>query len=96
MKMNIRSFSVVQTAKISAILYFIIALICVPFFMIAVAMNPRASTGGIGFVALMPFVYGVVGFLMTAVACLLYNVLAKYVGGVEFTVDERSEHVGPP
>jgi hypothetical protein len=96
MKMNIRSFSVLQTAKISAILYFIISLICVPFFMIAIAMNPRASTGGIGFVALMPFVYGVLGFLMTAIACLLYNWLAKHVGGIEFTVEEKPEHVGPP
>jgi hypothetical protein len=89
MKMNIRSFSVVQTSKIAAVLYFAISLIFVPLFTIAIAMNPHTSKGGLVFVVFLPLVYGVVGFLVTAIACLLYNWLAKFVGGAEFTIEEK-------
>jgi hypothetical protein len=89
MKMTIRSVSVLQTAKITAIVYAAFSVIVVPFFMIAIARNPRASMGGIALVAFLPFFYGIAGFLFTVIGCLLYNLLAKHVGGIEFTVEEK-------
>jgi hypothetical protein len=89
MKMTIRSFSVIQTAKITAIVYSLIALISWPLFLFPRVTDPNASKISIVFVTFLPFVYGVMGFLMTAIGCLLYNWLAKFVGGVEFTVEEK-------
>lgn len=78
---QIKSFAVVQTAKVIGILYFILgAILVVPFSLMRLAAG-RAAFGGF-FVLLAPIAYGVAGFLMTALLCWLYNMLAKRIGGI--------------
>jgi asparagine N-glycosylation enzyme membrane subunit Stt3 len=43
---------------------------------------------GPGFLVLMPFLYAVVGFLFVALACAIYNLAARFVGGLEISVVE--------
>jgi hypothetical protein len=95
MKMTIKSFSVLRTAKIVAFVQFIITAITAPVFLVGPETHPllKLPIHLIGFAVL---VFAVGMFVLAAVACLLYNLLAKYVGGVEFTVEEKPEHVGPP
>ena len=92
---QIKCFGVFQTAKFVAILYFIFtALFLIPFglfFMVAgTAFGDDvgifgALFGGV-FILFLPVIYGVIGFVFVAIGCLIYNLLAKYVGGIELEI----------
>lgn len=93
---QIKKFGVLQTAKIAAIMYFVITLIfMIPFGLITLiagfAKGGREGVaggffGGI-FMILAPIIYAVLGFLFVALGCLLYNSIAKYVGGIEIEIE---------
>ena len=85
MNKQISHVSVFQTSKIVAILYFVFALIFVPFGFISLLFG----AGGRGFAFFMliaPFIYGTLGFIFVAVACWVYNLVAQRWGGIEVTV----------
>lgn len=42
---------------------------------------------GVGAIILMPIIYGVVGFMMTLIMAGLFNLIVRFVGGVEVDVD---------
>jgi hypothetical protein len=42
---------------------------------------------GTGFALLMPIFYAVMGFVFGVVGAFIYNVLAKWVGGIELEVE---------
>ncbi len=94
---QIKKFGVLQTAKFMAVMYFItIALFMIPFGLIALvvaiagmSMGSGSAEGIIvsGFMLLMPFVYGAMGFVSVAIACLIYNIVAKYIGGIEIEIE---------
>ena len=52
-----------------------------------------AAFGGV-ILVIMPIVYGLIGFVMVALSAALYNLVAKYVGGVE--IELNSEDSAPP
>lgn len=39
----------------------------------------------------MPIIYAVMAFLMTALWCWMYNVVAKRIGGIEIEVEVMEE-----
>ena len=41
---------------------------------------------GPGMLLLFPFLYAAAGFLFGALACAIYNLAAKFVGGLEISV----------
>jgi L-cystine uptake protein TcyP (sodium:dicarboxylate symporter family) len=83
--MQITRFSVHQTAKIVALAYFCMTLLFVPFFVLMAFQN----VGPLKWFALAaPIFYTVMGYVFTALSCVLYNFLAKRVGGIEFEVSE--------
>lgn len=89
MKRQIRQVSAVQTAKVMALMYFVIGLI---FFLImgifsAFMPGPRPPFAT-GFMLAMPFFYLIFGFVFTVISALVYNLVAKWTGGVEFTVED--------
>ena len=43
--------------------------------------------GGIGAVIFMPIMYGVMGFLAGVIGAAIYNLVARYVGGLELEVE---------
>ena len=96
---SIRRFGVVRTATIVAVMYLIVtAVIVVP---IAIVGGIAAAASGEGMQIVMGIVvtglilgavYGAVGWVFTALACLLYNVAAGWVGGIELQL----EAVAPP
>jgi hypothetical protein len=49
--------------------------------------GPFAAFGSIFFV-LMPFIYAIIGFIFTALGCLIYNLVAKFMGGMAFSLEE--------
>ncbi|MDA3833204.1 MAG: hypothetical protein PF495_07385 [Spirochaetales bacterium] len=42
-------------------------------------------------ILLMPFLYGIFGFVMTAIFCLIYNLIAGWTGGVELEFEVKEE-----
>jgi hypothetical protein len=86
MKKQIVHVSVLQSAKVMAVLYLVMSL---PF--AALMAIPAMATGqgySFGFLILMPVLYTVIGFVFTAVGAWVYNLVAGKVGGFEFTTAE--------
>lgn len=95
---RIRRFGVIRTATIVAVMYMIVvAVLFVPIALIAAvagtAVTGDAAAGGAGLVGtfalglLVAVSYGAVGWVFTAAACLLYNLAAGWVGGIELQLD---------
>lgn len=99
MKMKrVKSFGDYQTSKVAAIIMFCVSLLfIIPLAFISSFMGsmgfPGFPFGGGLFFLIMPFLYGIMGFVMTAISCLIYNLISKWTGGIEVeieTVDEST------
>lgn len=86
MQYRIRRFGIQSTALTVGILYFVLALLFVPIFYFA---TRGAVTGAFSPVMLLliPFIYAVVGYIVAAIACWLYNIVAGWSGGIAFTLE---------
>ena len=91
---------VLSYAKISAIISAIIGLILGIFYAILfsiIGATGAAATGepsaglfaGLGFamIIVMPIFYGIIGFIFGALGAFVYNLVAKWVGGIELDFD---------
>ena len=84
MKKQIINISPIQTAKVFALLYFVISLPLVGFMAITMSFSP-APKPGLWFLIVFPFVYLIFGFIFTAFGAWVYNFIAQWVGGIEYT-----------
>jgi hypothetical protein len=86
MKKQVTNISPIQTAKVFAVLSMIATI---PFWLLMLipmmAMPGPTPPFFNGMFILMPIFYAVFGFVFTAVGAWLYNVMYKYIGGIEFT-----------
>ena len=86
MKKQIVHVSVLQSAKVMAVLYLVLSL---P--MVAIMAIPASASGqafSMAMLIMMPILYTVLGFVFTAVGAWVYNIVAGKVGGFEFTTSE--------
>lgn len=89
---RIKKFGVMQTSKVVAIIYFLLsAVVMIPIGIIGSLIGDAAypgfpSIGGIFFIFL-PILYGILGFIVTAIGCLIYNLIAGWTGGIEIEVE---------
>lgn len=96
-------------ALLSFVLGLIIGVIYGLFFILFGAVMTAAGTGGdaaaggIGTVAIgvgmmigLPLFYGLIGFIMGAIAALIYNALAGVIGGVKFDLEGVQQEYAPP
>jgi hypothetical protein len=94
-KRRIKRISPLQLGKMLAVLYGIMGLIFIPFFLImsavATQMPPEQRVGmmafGAGFALFMPVIYAAMGFVFGALGALIYNLVAKWIGGIEVEVE---------
>jgi hypothetical protein len=95
---SIRRFGVIKTATIVALMYVIVVAIVIVPLAVLVAIGGTAfrgdvAAGGAGFIGVSIFglfaalAYGAIGWVFTALACVLYNVAAGWVGGIELQLD---------
>lgn len=92
---RIRRLGVVKTATTVAMIYVvIIAVFAIPVALLAaVAGGMSTGTGRIGVVEVLTFaliamvLYGLLGWIFTAIACALYNFVAGLTGGIEVQVE---------
>lgn len=93
----VKSVGVLSAAKIMGMIYACIGLIFVPFFLLIGVMSsmagqdklPFAGIFSVGFALVMPVFYGVMGFIGGAIGALLYNLFARWVGGIELQLELR-------
>ena len=55
-----------------------------------VATNETGVGFGIGFALLLPLFYGLLGFVFTALGCIIYNLVAGWVGGIEIEIGDSA------
>jgi len=80
MKKRLTYISPLQAGIVQGVVLGIISLIFVPFIIIGGLFH-----GGIGtiFFIFLPVVYAVMGFIMGIISAFVYNLVAKWTGGLE-------------
>ena len=102
---RIRRFSIMKTSTVVALMYMVVvAVFAIPFFLFfaiaGVSTNGGPTQGanvfgGLAVAAVAVLFYGLLGWVFTAIACAIYNLVAGWVGGIEVEVD-RPEPPPPP
>jgi hypothetical protein len=87
----------VKLGIVLGVIYGVMSLIfAVPIFLIFSLVGAASARGGAHplpviftgvFVIFVPFIYAAFGFIGGAIAALVYNLVAKWTGGVEFTTE---------
>ena len=93
----VKSVGVLSIAKIMGTVYAALGLIFAPIFIVAglAGMMAGGREGALGaaggmFIAIcFPILYGAIGFVAGAIGALLYNLFAKWVGGIELELQSR-------
>ena len=88
---RIQRVSVGQAAKLLGLLYLVLGLLFAVIFGLFSSMMPGAAAPSpffgvgsrIGFVIVMPLLYGVLGVVFGALTAAFYNLVAGWVGGLE-------------
>jgi hypothetical protein len=93
MKKQLTYISPLRAGIVLEILYGLLGLILVPFLFLATIFGAKsggapAAVGGLVFAILIPVLYAVVGFIGGLISAAIYNLVAKWTGGLEFQVQE--------
>jgi len=92
MKKQLTRISPLRTGIVLGVLYGLLGLILRPFFLLrqySAAIWRYAWLlffGGVFFAVLFPVIYAVGGFVGGVIAAAVYNLVAKWTGGLEFEV----------
>lgn len=80
----------VRAGLVLAVTYAFFGLIFAPFFILAALIGKTTGTagalGGIFVAVLFPILYAIAGFLGGVIGAAIYNLVAKWTGGIEFEV----------
>jgi hypothetical protein len=99
MTKKLKRIAPVKFGIVMGVFYGLISLVIVPFFLIAIiaasfapnsqnSMSPGLSIGmGVAFAIFLPFFYAIFGCLFGMLAAWMYNVVASWIGGIEFEVE---------
>jgi hypothetical protein len=80
-----------QAGKFFAVLYFLIGIIFAVVFALIAQFTPADQAGfGLGFAVAFPFMYAIGALIFVPIACWIFNLVAKLVGGLEFEVVEQN------
>jgi hypothetical protein len=88
MKKRLTHIAPLQLGITLGILYGVISLVIVPFFLLAAIFGSKGGIMGVGFAIIFPIIYAVGGFIAGVIMAFVYNLVAKWTGGVEFTTQE--------
>lgn len=92
MKIQIKRFSPHQNAKVIAVLMALSSIVIfVPVYILFALVPPvegQARPPAFMFLA-FPLLYLVMGYIMVAIGCALYNVVSRYTGGIEYEADGK-------
>lgn len=88
---TIQAIGVLSFAKMNAAIYAVMGLLFMPFLLLMSLVgafagprhNPLAGAFGVVFALVMPVFYAGIGFVTGLLGSLIYNLLAKWLGGIE-------------
>lgn len=89
MKKQIINIAPIQTAKVFALLYFMLSIPLVALMSITFLFSPARPP--IVLLIAMPLAYLAFGFVFTAIGAWAYNFVAGWVGGIEYISSEQPE-----
>jgi hypothetical protein len=81
-------------AKVTAVLYGLIGLIVGALFSLIAVVSSAIGNSSMGFlfgagaIILLPLGYGALGFISGALSAWLYNVIVKWIGGIEVEFEQ--------
>lgn len=84
MKKRLIYISPLQQGIVLAVLYAILSLIAVPFLLIGSLLGHGGPSAIL--VIFIPIIYAIFGFIGGVIAAFVYNLVAKWTGGFEFTL----------
>jgi hypothetical protein len=95
MKKQLTYIAPLRAGIVLGILYGILSLVFVPIFLLGAlfaskSTHPVPAIFGVGFAVVMPVIYAAVGFIGGVIASALYNLVAKWTGGLDFEVRESA------
>jgi hypothetical protein len=73
-------------------IYFLLsAFLAIPFALISstIPSNAPGPHFGIGVFIAIPFIYAIFGLIFVPIGCWIYNLAAKFVGGLEVSVTDK-------
>ncbi|MCW2926774.1 MAG: hypothetical protein JWM86_742 [Thermoleophilia bacterium] len=97
MEFRLDRFSVLKLGLFAGVAYALMSLvILVPMLLIVAAAGDSIDNsetgsffiGGGAAIIIMPILYGIMGFIGGVISALVYNVIAKLMGGVQFTMTQ--------
>jgi hypothetical protein len=112
MNLKLKRIAPFQAGKLLAAFYGLFSLLFVPFMMVFMAVGSFAAKAqganaappmplmfgmGIGFMILLPVVYAAMGFVFGVLSAAIYNLLARWIGGLEIEFESTTPPpVAPP
>ncbi|HEV2988421.1 MAG TPA: DUF3566 domain-containing protein [Candidatus Angelobacter sp.] len=102
---KIKSVNVISVALTAAVVYGCLSLVVVPFILLFISMgvfsamnanNPFGQAGQIGAAAgvimmvIIPICYAAAGFIFGALGAFVYNLAAKWTGGIEVELEPQT------
>ena len=87
MQYRLTRFGVHSTALIVGLIYFVLAVICIPIFYVATRNAPKGGLPDDPYSSSGPVFYGIFGYVGTAIGCWLYNLIASWSGGMILTLE---------
>lgn len=90
MKKQLLRIPPVQFAKVLALVYFLISLPLMVFMWLLSQFGPHPQPFS-GWFLLMPVFYVIFGFIFSLTGAWIYNLVAKWIGGIEFVTVEKND-----
>ena len=97
MQYEIRNFNGAQAGKVLAAVNFFIGLILAVMLGIGVLFGVQGEDQPpLGFIAAMPFLYAIVGYVAARIFVVIYNRVAGRAGGIHLELGELYDPMDPP
>lgn len=88
---RLKRIAPLQAGKLCACMYGAMSLLFVPFILFASLVGGQRFNGlgmGMGMMAIfLPVLYAILGFVIGALGAVIYNLIAGWLGGLEFEVE---------
>ena len=109
MNLKLKRIAPLQAGKMLAAFYGLLSLLIVPFMFAAMSFAslmarqgdrpapsfPLMLGMGMGFLLFLPVLYAAMGFVFGVISAWLYNLLAKWIGGLEVEFEPTAPPVPP-
>ena len=90
MKKQLTHITPLRNGIVLAVLYGFLALILMPFLIVAILVSGKAAVAEIVLVVLLPVFYALAGLIGGILFAALYNLIAQWTGGIEFSVSDSA------